>query len=47
MQTQYSAPAVVAVLDATDAIKGIAKIGMNEVLDPNAQTSSAAYRDEE
>ncbi len=47
MQTRYSAPAVVAVLNATDAIKGVAKIGHLEVMNPNAQTSSAAYHDEE
>lgn len=47
MQRRYDAPAVVAVLDATDAIKGMVKSGHAEILNPDAQTSSAAYSDEE
>lgn len=47
MQTRYIAPAVLAVFDAADAIKGLDKSIDSEVSDPNAQTASAAYRDEE
>jgi len=47
MQTRYTAPVVVAVFDAAVAVKGIDKSIDSEVLDPNAQTSSAAYKDEE
>jgi hypothetical protein len=47
MQTRYTAPVVVAVFDAAVAVKGIDKSIDSEVLDPNAQMSSAAYKDEE
>jgi hypothetical protein len=47
MQTRYIAPAVLAVFDAADAVKGVDKSIDSEVTDPNAQTASAAYKNEE
>lgn len=47
MQTRYIAPVVLAVFDAADAVKGFDKSIDAEVTDPNAQTASAAYKNEE
>jgi len=47
METRYIAPAVVAMLDAADAVKGLDKSIDTEVVDPSNQTGSAAYKDEE
>jgi len=46
MNRRYNAPAVLAVLDATTAIMGIAKVGNAEISDPSNQTSSPAYSDD-
>ncbi len=47
MQTRYTAPAVVAVFDAAEAIKGLNKSLDSEMGDPSNQTASATYKDEE
>ena len=48
-KNSYVAPAVLAVLDAADAIKGFGfdKSIDTEMSDPGNQSASAAYRDEE
>jgi hypothetical protein len=47
MQARYTAPAVVAVFDAAEVVKGLDKSIDSEMGDPSNQTASAAYKDEE